>query len=874
MKLVRLALENWRGVPSREIEFANGVTLIEGPNEIGKSTLVEALRTLFDELDSSNKKLVKAIQPVGQDVGSRVEAEIITGAYHIVYSKTYNKGKQTQLQILTPKSEQLTGREAHERADQLLQETIDRGLWDALLVEQGKEIKGVHLAESDGLARALDEAAGSCAAEQSDSDLFRSVQAEYEQYYTLKAGKPKFDALTKDLANARAAVEMAQQDLAEIEADSTDQQRCATEIRRLESIVPELQEKVQQQQTSWQAIRTVQQKVENKQTENNTARQLLQIAIDEQERRKTLVDDLSLSNQKLAIKSEALVPLAERAKTLSVSSEAADQQLKKLKTDVKAARVALEQARTDLQHLQNLEKLQVQKQRLRRLEEFAQKATAERSKLAEIKIDTGGLELLRRAENALHIAIGKRDTATSAVAITVEKALQVTLNDEPLELAAGAVEQRTVAAELRVAIPGVANIRITPSQSAAELEADVAEYEKALRALLTRYAVKNLADAVATEAQRAAATRDLKSWNEKVIELLSDDSKADLEASIERLQANCDSYAAERTVETPIPEHVRQATLHTQSAENALVECEAAAESRQETCERVRDEYRQADADQRVAIQEVDGLKQERQRQQQQLEEARATEADDAIQARVAAKTATMETLQAELASLTKQLDSASPDAAEALLSNAQDTHKRAQDDLSGRQRELAVLEDRLTKAQANGRFEALETAERQREELETRYEATTLRAKAAQRLWETLNKHRDATRKAYVKPLQDGIEQLGRIVFGADFSIELDDGWALIACTRNAKSIPFEALSVGMQEQLGILTRLAAARIVSNQDGVPLIIDDALGFSDPGRLETMGAAIAATGKDTQVILLTCTPGRFTHVGNAEVVRL
>ena len=68
---------------------------------------------------------------------------------------------------------------------------------------------------------------------------------------------------------------------------------------------------------------------------------------------------------------------------------------------------------------------------------------------------------------------------------------------------------------------------------------------------------------------------------------------------------------------------------------------------------------------------------------------------------------------------------------------------------------------------------------------------------------------------------------------------------------------------------QLGV----AAARIVSSQGGVPLIIDDALGFSDPSRLKTMGAAIASAGNDCQVILLTCTPGRFTHVGSAEVVR-
>lgn len=140
--------------------------------------------------------------------------------------------------------------------------------------------------------------------------------------------------------------------------------------------------------------------------------------------------------------------------------------------------------------------------------------------------------------------------------------------------------------------------------------------------------------------------------------------------------------------------------------------------------------------------------------------------------------------------------------------------------------------------------------------------------------MWETLNRHRDDARKAYVKPLKDGIENLGRIVFGPDFEVELDDGWQLVSRTLDGQTIPFDDLSVGTKEQLGILTRLAAARVVAEQGGVPLLIDDALGFSDPGRLESMGAAIASAGRDCQVILLTCTPGRFMHVGNAEVVRL
>ena len=54
----------------------------------------------------------------------------------------------------------------------------------------------------------------------------------------------------------------------------------------------------------------------------------------------------------------------------------------------------------------------------------------------------------------------------------------------------------------------------------------------------------------------------------------------------------------------------------------------------------------------------------------------------------------------------------------------------------------------------------------------------------------------------------------------------------------------------------------------------MPVIIDDALGWSDPQRLQAMGAAIAAAGKQCQVVVLTCTPGRYSHVGNAKVVSL
>ena len=51
MKLLRVRLRHFRGIDERELVFAReGVTLVTGPNEIGKSSFAEALDLLFEDL--------------------------------------------------------------------------------------------------------------------------------------------------------------------------------------------------------------------------------------------------------------------------------------------------------------------------------------------------------------------------------------------------------------------------------------------------------------------------------------------------------------------------------------------------------------------------------------------------------------------------------------------------------------------------------------------------------------------------------------------------------------------------------------------------------------------------------------------------------
>ena len=62
--------------------------------------------------------------------------------------------------------------------------------------------------------------------------------------------------------------------------------------------------------------------------------------------------------------------------------------------------------------------------------------------------------------------------------------------------------------------------------------------------------------------------------------------------------------------------------------------------------------------------------------------------------------------------------------------------------------------------------------------------------------------------------------------------------------------------------------------RWCASEDTVPVVIDDALGFTDPERLTKMGAVFDTVGDHGQVIVLTCTPTRYLGVQDAHVIEL
>jgi len=86
MKFLRLRIANYRGITASEVRFsAVGITLVQGPNEVGKTSLGEAIGLLFEYPDSSKHRDVEAIRPVHRDEGPEIELQAESGPYAFTY---------------------------------------------------------------------------------------------------------------------------------------------------------------------------------------------------------------------------------------------------------------------------------------------------------------------------------------------------------------------------------------------------------------------------------------------------------------------------------------------------------------------------------------------------------------------------------------------------------------------------------------------------------------------------------------------------------------------------------------------------------------------------------------------------------------------
>ena len=264
MRLHRVRLRNYRGVADCDVEFpAQGVTIVEGPNEVGKTSIPEGLDLLLEKRASSRHRHVKSVKPVGRDVGPEVEIEMSTGQYRFVYRKRWLRDRKTVLNILAPQHDQLTGRPAHERVEEILDETLDRDLWRALRVEQGTEL-ALPSFDVPSLVEALDQAASGADPADEDDDLWTRICGQRDRDWTATGQPKKYrNAQQTAVETAQSQVTELEQQLKNIDSDATEVSRLAAEARRLAITRDKCEQRTSELSEAWDATEQLRNNVDH-----------------------------------------------------------------------------------------------------------------------------------------------------------------------------------------------------------------------------------------------------------------------------------------------------------------------------------------------------------------------------------------------------------------------------------------------------------------------------------------------------------------------------------------------------------------------------------------------------------------------------------
>jgi len=879
MRIHRITIRNFRGVTENTVAFATqGVTVLVGPNEIGKSSIPEGLDVLLRIFHDSKRSEITDLKPVGIDAGPEVEADISLGEYRFVYAKRWLKNATTTLTITEPTPQQLTGRDAHDKVIELLDSHLDRPLFDALRYVQGTAVGQHGISKSTSLMAALDQATSSQSAEpDGGTALIDAIEAEYERYFT-PGGKVKVERaqVGERLAAARASLESSQQSLRGLEQLGAEFASVVERISKAEGRLATCRiERVEIDQKLTE-IHAVERDLAEAAANCRLAESEHAGVLRDQETRTALIDAARTASDDV---DRLQAQHATVAETLSVADEALAGVLEEIERCERAHQVALDAESVAELELRRREAHVAVGLLGRRLNDFNQ---AEELRVAATRILEANGAITSKARGALDQAL-TRVTKAEAVrtagqpTVIIEPASDMTVEVDGVKdtIVGGGSRRWTVDGTSTVALGDIAKVIVT-----APTDDDVEEELAAAHVNLTRLVEKYeldvgdpRGDLESRLAGIAAARQDIGHADSRRDAALFDLTPEQLKAKHENAVALIEGFED------------ADVSLDVETARAALAEATASRSAAAQALASFVAERRRLDEHtngQRIELSRLSGehahAQQAFERTTETLSQAREVRSDTDLSAAVDSSKGALAEALSRQQTVQIRRDAASPDAVRADADNLESRERRVLNELDT---------DRTRREQLTGELRALGSQDlqadldRSQSEVDTltrEYEALERRARAAQLLLDTFHRHRETARANRARPYADEVNRLGRFVFGptAHFTINSSD-FTVTSRTLDGTTVSFDQMSTGAKEQMSVVATLACAILVNPEGvdgdaGAPVILDDVLGFADPTRLRRLGPVFAEAAKSAQVILLTASPERYESIGEATFI--
>ncbi len=892
MRIHRIALCNVKGVTERTLEFPDtGVVVIEGPNEIGKSTFLEAFDRLLDPKAKASSKAasIVGLQPVGHDVGPFVEAEMTVGPHRLVFAKRWLRQPMTTLRVLSPVPEQLSGEAAQQRMDAIMDAAVDRPLLDALRFAQSGSSGPIQLGESAVLAAALDGAAGADLHSTGSGDLLEAVEAEYRRYYTASTGKPAGDF--------RAAIAAAhQRQDAVVEADRGVSEAAAILGKRDQAAAMHhvAKDAVPAMEQAWRVAQRAAERVSGlREQERQGAQRVASAGLTARaaeaavRARQGLVDDAAERAAAAQFMTVQAAAATHREREVGAALAEVTDVLNGARDACLGAQDDADEAAVAVKHLQTRAEVASLQDRVEAAEEASVSLKLHRRALAEAVVTPAVWRELERRQQQLAIADAALEAGSTSVTLSALKEGQhVVHNGQAQALLPGEPGvQVSAAQESELIINGSVRVAITPHADVVARAAHRDHLLVQLRHALDEVKAADIDHAAAlhdvhqrTRDNAAQSERDLAvalsgSTLSDLGELLAE-SRMALTHSTSGVSATSTSGGGHHAIGRVSRDEVDQA-IHLAAALQAKLRLmRTSKDTAEDEVRRVRDLHAVSERASGVADSQHAAATAESKRAKERMDLTREASSDQALASAEAEAIAAEGVAAADHRQLQDALLAVDAAQADHQLTVASAGLHEAQAEQERLAHLLQNLNGQLEITAGEGRQEAYERAVQVFEEAKRALSSVDRRARAARQLHLTLQRHRERAHASYVAPYADEIERLGRSLYGDSFGIVISPNLVMTHRHLHGATVAFEHLSGGAREQLGIVARLAVAMLVESDQSVPVVIDDALGYTDPERLQLLGALLGGSDHRGQIILLTCTPERYRAIPGAATVRL
>lgn len=894
MRLTGLSLRNWRGFRGEvELNFDADITVIVGPNESGKSTLIEAaIRGLFDR-HTAGGQAVEALQPWGSSLAPEVCVTFRTRDQCYRIRKRFLVQPSSQLSQLVNGQWELIaeGDAADRKVLELiggkmpgagLSKSQHHGIIQALWVPQGSE--ELPSAWNREVTDTLEAVLGTATQTAETTALELRIREEHHKLLTEVRGDPKSggeldralnelretEKLYKDVRAQRQGLEDKIQELTRRQEEIREIQAEYLEAR---GRLKELEEDLKAAQEHMQLRLDLKNQVEHAERDYDALSRRVKAI---EEARKAV----DAAREKKGILEARLKELeAEMA-----GEKAAQEELARKLGEKRNERSRVEKEASAVRDILRSREVKGQIEGLRKDLQSAEATLAEIKTVQEAMAASvypsdddvrGARELDRRVREGE--AILRAQGLSLELAAKQQVALRLALDDRPSEtviLDKDLPLRFHAGTRLEVELPDLISFTVTSgSNQARQALEELERNREGLRELLAQFGVSSLDELEDRHRERQNYENRIDNLKVRLEGLRHEGSPDQLRREIHSLESELAALEERLKPAQVRPEWENQASEYLRevlgSLEQRLKDLDEAIQRLEEeiSAERIdalSDELRRVTAD-------IVGLDQVVQQRQEELSRLRGEDgfesdaARDEALSRAAAELEKKRRAYEVLESEKDEKEDQPRKRRDALLNRVE----TLQAQLNAANLEAAKIQGALVDAGGLDIYQKEGNLEAKLNSLRQRVERLNRDAQAWRLLDNLVADHKKAQLQVLVTPVKRQVDAwLGRIAGTAYAGVEFSE--ELIPVRVRALPwnvcVPLQELSYGTREQLNVLVRLAIGWVISEHEPQVVVLDDRLVNTDAGRLHEFRFILQEASEKVQLILLTCHPARYSGI--------